>query len=36
MMKKALMAVALFSALPVLAADYSEKTQYRRQPGRWS
>ncbi|EEI3605694.1 fimbrial protein [Salmonella enterica] len=27
-MKKALMAVALFSALPVLAADYSEKTQY--------
>lgn len=28
MMKKALMAVALFSALPVLAADYSEKTQY--------
>ncbi|EDP1393924.1 fimbrial protein, partial [Salmonella enterica subsp. enterica serovar Reading] len=25
-MKKALMAVALFSALPVLAADYSEKT----------
>ncbi|EAA7635116.1 fimbrial protein [Salmonella enterica] len=28
MMKKTLMAVALFSALPVLAADYSEKTQY--------
>ncbi|EPS8550594.1 DUF5462 family protein [Salmonella enterica] len=28
MMKKALMVVALFSALPVLAADYSEKTQY--------
>ncbi|AOV98571.1 fimbrial protein [Edwardsiella hoshinae] len=27
-MKKALMVVALFSALPVLAADYSEKTQY--------
>lgn len=26
--EKALMAVALFSALPVLAADYSEKTQY--------
>ena len=28
MMKKALMVVALLSALPVLAADYSEKTQY--------
>ncbi|EDE2462442.1 fimbrial protein [Salmonella enterica subsp. enterica] len=27
-MKKALMVVALLSALPVLAADYSEKTQY--------
>ncbi len=27
--EKALMAVALFSALPVPAADYSEKTQYR-------
>lgn len=27
-MKKALMAAALITALPVLAADYSEKTQY--------
>ncbi|STC86050.1 Uncharacterised protein [Edwardsiella hoshinae] len=28
MMKKVLMVVALFSVLPALAADYSEKTQY--------